>query len=147
MPQRKNVPAFDPPRHDRTRPHATELSAPFWEGTRGGVLLVQRCDECGTWRWTPQLACPRCWSEATTWAEASGRGTLYSYTIVHRSIDPSRFETPYVLAVVKLSEGPHMLTNLVDCPLDEIEVDMPVAVRFERLDDEFTVYPFTPVKD
>ena len=80
-------------------------------------------------------------------AEASGRGSLYSYTIVHRSIDPSRFETPYVLAVVKLAEGPHMLTNLVDCPLDEIEVDMPVAVRFERLDDEFTVYPFTPVKD
>ena len=58
--------------------------------------------------------------------------------------DPERFEAPYVLAVVALEEGPHMLTNLVECAQDEIRVEMPVEVRFERIDDEFTVYPFAP---
>ena len=64
--------------------------------------------------------------------------------MIHRSVDPSRFEAPYVLAVVALEEGPHMLTNLVECATEDIRVDMPVAVRFERIDDEFTVYPFGP---
>jgi len=59
-------------------------------------------------------------------------------------VDPARFEAPYVLAVVRLDEGPHMLTNLVDCPPERVEVGMRVAVCFERLDEEFHVYPFKP---
>ncbi len=69
---------------------------------------------------------------------------MYSYTIVHRAIDPSCFEAPYVLAVVRLEEGPHMLTNLVDCALQDLRIDLPVEVKFERIDDEFHVYPFAP---
>jgi uncharacterized OB-fold protein len=129
----------------RPRPLATPLAEPFWAGTREGKLLIQRCRDCELWRWTPQLACPGCWSEAYDWTEASGRGSLYSYTVVHRSPDPSHFAVPYVLAVVALDEGPHMLTNLVDCAPEDIRIDMPVEVRFERIDDEFTVYPFAPV--
>ncbi len=137
-------PVIDAPRHDRPIPAVTTLTEPFWEGTRGGRLLLQRCSDCAVFRWTPQFACPACWSEAYKWGEVSGRGSLYSYTVVHRSVDPERFETPYVLAVVALEEGPHMLTNLVECAQDEIRVEMPVEVRFERIDDKFTVYPFAP---
>lgn len=136
--------SIDASRHRRPVPAATTLTDPFWEGTRSGKLLLQRCSDCSVFRWTPQLACPACWSEAYEWVEASGRGTLYSYTVIHRSVDPSRFEAPYVLAVVALEEGPHMLTNLVECDEDEIRMDMSVRVRFERIDDEFTVYPFAP---
>jgi hypothetical protein len=139
---------FDPPRHQRPRPNPTRFTEPFWEGTRRGVLLVQRCRACGDWRWTPQLACPRCWSEDAEWAETRGRGTVYSYTaVVHRAVDPARFRTPYVLAVVQLDEGPHLLTNIVECDPDAVHIDMPVAVRFERLDDEFVVYPFAPARE
>ena len=139
-------PDFDPPRHRRPQPATTPLTDPFWEGTRVGELRVQRCASCGHWRWTPQLACPRCWSEEAEWRATSGRGELYSFTVIHRPVDPSRFEAPYVLAIVRLDEGPHLLTNLVECPLDEIRVGMRVAVRFERIDDAFVVYPFAPVQ-
>ena len=134
----------DARRHHRPRPVATELTQPFWEGTRAGRLLLQRCRDCGHWRWTPQLACPACWSDAYDWAEASGRGSLYSYTVIHRSLDPARFVAPYILAVVALEEGPHMLTNLVESAPEDVRIDMPVEVRFERIDDEFSVYPFAP---
>jgi hypothetical protein len=130
----------------RPRPVPTRLTEPFWEGTRRGVLLIQRCRACGHWRWTPKLACPQCWSEDTEWAEASGRGTIYSYTVVHRPVDPAQFTAPYVLAVVELDEGPKLLTNIVDCELDALRVDLRVAVRFERIDHEFVVYPFAPLE-
>jgi uncharacterized OB-fold protein len=130
----------------RPPPVPTRLTEPFWEGTRRGVLLIQRCRACGHWRWTPKLACPHCWSEDAEWAEASGRGTVYSYTVVHRSVDPAQFPSPYVLAIVQLEEGPQLLTNIVDCELDALRVDMPVAVRFERIDEEFVVYPFAPAE-
>jgi uncharacterized OB-fold protein len=136
----------DPPRHQRPLPVPTPLTEPFWQGTRIGELRVQCCGACGHWRWTPQLACPRCWSEDAEWRATSGRGELYSFTVIHRPVDPSRFEQPYALAVVRLDEGPFMLTNLVDCPLDRIRIGMRVAVRFERIDDEFTVYPFAPAE-
>lgn len=136
---------FDAPRHRRPEPHPTVFTQPFWEGTRVGELRVQRCNDCEHWRWTPQIACPRCLSESGDWRVTSGRGELYSFTIIRRPVDPSRFGEPYVLAVVQLEEGPYMLTNMVECELDDLEVGMPVAVRFERIDDEFTVYPFAPV--
>jgi hypothetical protein len=128
----------------RPRPRPSRLSQVFWDGTRQGLLLLQRCGECGRFRWTPQLACPACLSERFEWRPASGRGTLYSYTIVHRAVDPTAFHVPYVLAVVRLEEGPHMLTNVVDCPPAALRIGMPLEVRLERIDDELTVYPFAP---
>jgi uncharacterized OB-fold protein len=74
----------------------------------------------------------------------SGRGTVYTYTVVHRAMDPRAFAAPYVLAVVELDEGPRMLTNLVDVDPATVRVGMPVVVRFEHVDDEITVYPFVP---
>jgi uncharacterized OB-fold protein len=141
-----SAPVFDSPRHRRPLPIPTSFTEPFWEGTRIGELRVQRCNDCGQWRWTPQVGCPRCLSENTEWRAASGLGELYSYTIIHRPVDPSRFGEPYVLAVVQLDEGPYMLTNMVECELEDLQVGMRVSVRFERIDDDFTVYPFGPVE-
>jgi len=129
----------------RPRPIPTDLTEPFWEGTRRGELRVQRCRGCDHWRWTPLLACPRCWSEDCEWAPTAGQGSIYSFTVVHRPVDPARFPSPYVLAIVELDEGPRMLTNIVDCPPNEVEIGMRVAVRFERIDDEISVYPFAPI--
>jgi uncharacterized OB-fold protein len=122
------------------------LTEPFWEGTRCGELRVQRCRACGHWRWTPLLACPRCWSEDGEWARTGGQGTIYSFTIVHRPVDPASFRAPYALAIVQLDEGPHLLTNIVDCEPNAVRIGMRVAVRFERIDDEISVYPFAPVE-
>ena len=131
---------------NRPRPVSTPLTEPFWEGTRRGELRLQRCSECERFRWTPQFACPECLSEDYRWVAARGHGVVYSYTIVHRSVDRDAFPAPYVLGVVQIEEGPFLLTNIVGCEPDEVRVDMPVAVRFEKIDDEFTVYPFAPVR-
>ena len=127
-------------------PVPTEFSRPFWEGTRRHELLLQRCRRCDRCRWTPQPACPWCLSEEYAWSPASGRGALYSWTAVHRPPDPVAFaeDVPYIVAIVKLEEGPYMLTNLVDCPQEEARAGMPVQVVFERATEEITLYRFRP---
>ena len=130
----------------RTRPLPvpTDFSRPFWEGTRAGRLLVPKCGDCAFYRWTPQPACPRCLSEDFECAEVSGRGEIYSFSVVHRSSDPIVFPDPYVVAVIRLEEGPSMLSTIVDCPSEEVRVGMPVEVTFEKVSDDITLYPFRP---
>lgn len=124
-------------------PNSTPLSAPFWEGTRAGELRLQCCDDCGSWRWTPQILCRVCHSPNFTWRATCGHGRLYSFTIVHRPPTPA-FSAPYVVAVVELDEGPLMLTNLIDVALEAIAIDMPVKVAFRsQPGDAVTLYPFT----
>ena len=124
-------------------PAPSPLSQPFWDGTREGRLLLQRCNDCGAYRWTPQHLCRDCHSEEYAWVETSGRGTLYSWSVVHRPPLPA-FAPGYVLAVVELDEGPLMLSNLVDCEPDAVAIGMPVEVVFERASDEITLYRFRP---
>lgn len=122
-------------------PQPTELSRPFWEAANEGRLTLQRCDACGHYRWTPQILCTNCLAEPFTWVDVSGRGRLYSYTIVHRA-PLAGFEIPYVLAVVELEEGPLMLTRLVDSPIEKLAVEAPVEVAFTRASDEINLYTF-----
>ena len=130
----------------RTRPLPvpTDFSRPFWEGTRAGRLLIPKCGDCGFYRWTPQPACPRCLSEAFDWTEVSGRGEIYSFSVIYRSADPVVFPDPYVVAVVRLEEGPAMLSTIVGCPHEDLRVGMAVEVSFEKVTDEITLYPFRP---
>ncbi|MDQ8757575.1 Zn-ribbon domain-containing OB-fold protein [Sphingosinicella sp. LHD-64] len=122
-------------------PQPTELSRPFWAAANEGRLVLQRCDACGHHRWTPQILCTNCLVEPFTWTEVSGRGKLYSYTIVYRA-PLAGFEIPYVLAVVELEEGPLMLTRLVDAPTERLAVDAPVEVAFTRASEEINLYTF-----
>jgi uncharacterized OB-fold protein len=124
-------------------PSPSALSLPFWEGTRQGKLLLQRCLACGAYRWTPQHLCIACHAEDYAWTEVSGRGTLYSYTIVGRPPLPA-FEPGYVVAVVRLEEGPLMLTNLVDCAAERLRIDLAVEVAFEKVSEAITLYKFRP---
>ena len=127
-------------------PRPTELSRPHWDGCREGVLRVQRCRECQTYVFIPEPFCTECQSEELEWVESSGRGTLYSMTTVYRPQRPE-FEVPYTVAIVELEEGWHMLTNLVDCPPEEIRVGLPVEVTFRRMSDEVTLPLFRPRGD
>jgi uncharacterized protein len=129
----------------RPRPNSTPFTEPFWEALREGRLVVQRCSACGVWRWPPQVACPTCLSEEYEWTATAGRGRLYSYSVVRRPVDPARFDVPYVLAVVELDEGPRMLTNIIDCPFDQLRVELPVELRVVAFDDTLNLYPFAPL--
>ena len=124
-------------------PRPTALSRPHWEGCREGVLRVQRCRDCQTYVFIPQPCCTSCLGERLEWVESAGRGTLYSYTVVHRPQQPV-FEVPYTVVVVELEEGWHMLSNLVECDPGEIEIGMPLEVIFREMSDEITLPLFRP---
>lgn len=111
------------------QPTPSLLSEPFWKAVRDGVLLLQRCTTCAGWEWTPQMACSVCHTETLAWRETSGRGTLYSYSVVTRPQTPE-FATPYVVAIVELEEGPRLLTDLVEVDPADVAIDMPVEVAF-----------------
>ncbi len=131
------------PSPDRPLPRPSALSAPFWEGCREGRLLVQRCGDCGSYVFIPQPVCTGCLGSGLAWVESSGRGTLYSYTVVHRPQRPV-FEVPYVVAVVELEEGWHMLSNLIDVEPDAVEIGMPLEVSFREMSPDITLPFFRP---
>jgi uncharacterized OB-fold protein len=133
----------DGPRFDLPSPDAD--TQPWWDAAREHRLLVKRCAACGKAHFYPRPFCPHCWSDEVDWEEASGRATLYTWSVVHRNdLPPFNTRVPYVAAVVELEEGPRMMTNVVDCDPDTLSVDMPLTVVFRPLDDEFTVPVFAP---
>jgi uncharacterized OB-fold protein len=115
-----------------TLPAITPLTQPFWDAAAEGRLLLPRCNACGRHFFRPEVACTHCFATDWQWVPASGRGTLYSYTVVHRAPAPG-FVTPLVLAVVELDEGPVMFSNLVGCSEADIRIGMALRVRFEQV--------------
>ena len=124
-------------------PHPTPLSAPHWDGCREGRLRIQRCGGCGRAVFIPQLLCPECHSTGLAWIDCSGRGSLYSYTVVHRPQRPE-FAAPYVVAIVELDEGAFMLTNIVDCDPAALAIGLRVQVAFRKMSDAITLPCFRP---
>lgn len=119
-------------------PVPTEDTKVFWEAANQGRFLVKRCADCGKVHWYPRALCPFCWSANTQWIAASGRGTIYSYSVMRRA------PQPYAVAFVTLAEGPTMLTNLVDCDFDRLAIGQPVQVVFKPTDGEWQIPVFTP---
>jgi uncharacterized OB-fold protein len=128
-------------------PIVNQWAQPFWDAANEKRLSIQKCKDCEKHIFYPRIGCPHCFSENVEWVEASGKGTVYSFTVVE-SNSPSAFinDIPYVVAVVKLEEGVQMLSNVVGCDPSEVSCDMPVEVTFEKLDDEFTLPKFKPAK-
>lgn len=129
------------------KPVVNSWSRPFWEATRRGELMVQKCGDCGRHIFYPRQSCPFCFGEKLGWVEVSGRGVIYSSTVVMANA-PSAFaaDVPYVVAVISLDEGVRMLSNIVDCPPENVVCEMPVEVVFVRRDEEFTMPMFRPRK-
>jgi uncharacterized protein len=119
--------------------------AEFWAATAQGRLLLGHCDDCDGVIWYPRPFCPQCGSLRTSWTEASGRGTVYTFTVVHRSQVPGyRDALPYVVAYVELAEGPRVLTNVVDCEPDDVAIGMPVRVVFHDTGQSNALFRFRP---
>lgn len=128
---------------ERPLPRPTALSRPHGDGCKAGVLRVQRCRTCGSYLFIPQPLCTVCSASALEWVESAGHGTVYSYTVVHRAPHPA-FATPYVVAIVELAEGFHMLANL-ECEPASARVGMRVRVAFRPHSDEISLPYFLPL--
>jgi uncharacterized OB-fold protein len=129
----------------RILPSIGDLDRPFWTGGRDGRLMIQRCSACRRWQHPPTAdGCPECGGEMAFEA-ASGRGTVFTYTVNHQQFHPE-VPPPYVIAIVELAEQPDLRlpTNLVDVDPDDLACGMPVQVLFERSGDVY-VPLFQPV--
>ncbi|MFG2344960.1 Zn-ribbon domain-containing OB-fold protein [Streptomyces phaeochromogenes] len=112
-------------------PEVDAFTRPYWDAAAEGRLLLRRCGACGRAHHYPREFCPRCWSEDVTWERASGRATLYTWSVVHRNdLPPFGSRTPYVAAVVDLAEGPRMMTEVVGCGEEALRVGMALEVAF-----------------
>jgi len=119
-------------------PPTSPETQPFWEAAGQGKLLLKRCTGCGELHHYPRAICPFCGSDRTEWTEATGRGTIYSYSVFRRA------PIPYAIAYVTLAEGPTVMTNIVDCDLDAIRIGQPVRVTFKPTDGGPPVPMFSP---
>jgi uncharacterized OB-fold protein len=129
-------------------PNSQPESDYYWEKAKAHELWLRKCNECANAYFYPRDICPNCYSNNVTWIQASGKATLYAYSIVERGPTPAfREVVPYVAAIVELEEGPRMPTNLVGVPFDEehIKVGMPVEVTFDEVTDEVTLPKFRPI--
>ena len=112
--------------------------AAYWEAARAGRLLLKHCRDCDKTHYYPRPLCPFCMSSDTQWREASGEGTIYSWSVERRATPP------YAIAFVTLPEGPTLLTNIVDCDLDSLAIGQNVKLAFETRDEQ-PVPVFRPV--
>jgi len=117
-------------------PQVNDDNRAFWTGGRDGSLMIARCSDCGYYVHPPSPRCPRCLAANVEPVAVSGRGHVYTYTVNRRVWAPG-LDVPYVIAIVELEEQPglRLMTNLVDCPLDQVAIDMPVEVDFREQGD------------
>ncbi|WP_017239430.1 Zn-ribbon domain-containing OB-fold protein [Streptomyces sp. SS] len=112
-------------------PDIDAFTRPYWDAAAEGRLLLRRCAACGRAHHYPREFCPHCWSEDVRWEPASGRATLYTWSVVHRNdLPPFGERVPYVAAVVDLAEGPRMMTEVVDVPDGDLRIGMELEVAF-----------------
>jgi uncharacterized protein len=110
----------------------------FWDAAAKGQLLIKKCLACGELHYYPRSNCPFCFSDRTEWLAASGKGTIYSYSVMRRA------PVPYAIAYVALAEGPVMLTNIVDCEFDKIAIGQAVKLVYKPSDGGPPVPMFAP---
>lgn len=131
--------------HIKPLPTPDVDSQAYWQGLNDGKLLLQHCSACGYVQFYHQSICRRCCSENLVYRAASGRGTVHSFSVVHRAPGPAfKQDTPYAVLLVDLEEGPRMISSLVGADPMAVVFDMAVELVCERVDDQVVLPRFRP---
>lgn len=126
-------------------PAPNPTTQPFWDGAKARKLMLQRDRSTGRAFFYPRALAPGTLSDDPEWFEASGKGTVYSYTVDRRGTAAAfAAKAPYVIAIVELDEGPHMTTNIVECAIEDVRIGMRVEAVYEGVTDEITMVKFRP---
>jgi uncharacterized protein len=142
MPQEKDKKSYRKP-----LPHIDEESRPWWEAAQRHELYVQKCRDCGDLRFHPRTLCTACMSSRTEWVRCKGTGKIYTFTVTYQNqASGFRDSLPYVMAWVEVDEGLKMLTNIVDCPPEQVKIGMPVEAVFDDVTPEVTLVNFRPAR-
>lgn len=127
-------------------PHVTPENREFWEGCKQGLLKIPKCGVCSRLFFPPSARCPYCLSTAVQWTTASGRGIVYTFTVVRRAPSVAlQKDVPYVIGSIELAEGVRIPSRVVGCPPEAVKVGMPVTAQFQKESDEITVPLFAPI--
>jgi uncharacterized protein len=127
-------------------PTIDTASAPYWTAAREGRLLIAKCESCGRVHHYPRPFCPHCWSEDVHPVQASGTGTLYTFSTVYvNDLAPFKERLPYVAAIVELDEGPRLMTTIEGVGPDALRVGMRVTATFRPVDDADPESPYLTV--
>lgn len=114
-------------------PKPTFETQAFWDACNRGELLYQKCSACGHVQFYPRSLCAKCHDAGMTWERSQGRGTLHTFSIVHRPpTEAFKPDVPYVLALIDMAEGFRMMTNVVNCDPDSLDIGTPIRIVFER---------------
>lgn len=126
-------------------PKPDSLTQPYWDGVKLRELRIQQCRHCGH-VWHPPLhLCPRCHATHPAWIAASGRGTLYSFTVVHHAAHIAVADrVPYLVALVTLAEGPRVVSNLLHCDRAKVRIGMPLQLTFQEISEGIWLPQFEP---
>jgi uncharacterized OB-fold protein len=119
-------------------PVITAEGKTFFDEARHGRFLIPVCTACDRAHWYPRIICPFCASDKVEWREASGKGMIYTFSVMRR------VKEPYIIAHVTLAEGPTMLTNIVGCNTDDVRIGQAVTVVFQDTDNGPPVPMFKP---
>lgn len=133
--------------YNKPLPGLDGLTKDFYGFCKQEELHFQKCTSCGAFRHVPREICAECNSFEWEWVKSSGKGTIYSWVVVNRALhpafyDPSPNAVPMAPIVVEMEEGVRLLSNMVNCPPDQLEMDMPVTVVYEAVTDEVTLPRF-----
>ncbi len=130
----------------RPIPVPDEISAPFFDGARQGRLMLQHCTACDGWSFPVRERCPHCFAAALEWRAASGRGTLYTFAVMHQVMNPGfAGAVPYNVSQVDLDEGVRMISNVVGTPNDRLRIGMKLEAVFEDVGDGVSIPRFRAV--
>jgi uncharacterized protein len=120
-----------------------ELNKQFWAHCANESLCFQQCTACGKWRHLPRPMCAACGSSAWEWKESSRRGKIFSWTVTRAPFHPAfAAQVPYVVLVVEMEEGVRLVAGLKNHSVDDIRMDRPVEVIFERLSEKVALPVF-----
>ena len=132
--------------YNKPLPVPSKDSEEFWQACKRHELVVQKCRDCGRVRFYPRVACPACMSADSEWIKASGKGTVYSFSVLNRGpTEAFKAECPYTLALIELEEGVRLTSNVVGCKPEDVGIGMKVEVVFDDVTEEISLPKFRPV--
>jgi uncharacterized protein len=131
----------------RPLPAPDNISREYWSALAEGRLLIQECRDCGHYQFYPRALCEHCGGQPA-WREVSGRGTIYTFTVIRQNGVPAfRKDIPYVVAMIQLEEGVRLMGNVTGCPVDQIRVGMQVRPHVVRAEPDIGIPLWEPVPD
>ncbi len=130
---------------EKPRPLIDDLTRPFWEAAREHHLIIQRCQECRHFHHPPRPVCDACHSAVLTFEQVSGRGTIYSFSVMYQpNVTGFGDELPYLSILVELEEQPRLflVSDLPATQREQVRIGSKVEVYFEDVDAELTLPKF-----